>query len=155
ASALLELQPGFPGRLRERLDPAVVLVPASVEHDGLDPLLPEALRDRRADRLRGGHVPALSGLLAHVLVERRGLGDRRACRVVDRLGVDVLVAAEDREAGPRGHPREPSPDPMADPAPNRDPIDRLLHRVLPPYFAPVLPAFLRTISSAYFTPLAL
>ena len=105
-----ELEAGFAGGIGERLDPPVVPEPGSVEDDALDagglgPLGDEPADDRGLLRL---------GLLgaAKLLLDGRGGRQRAPGRVVDDLGVDVVDAAEDREARPLRGSRQVEADPL-------------------------------------------
>src|ERR671917_2445008 len=90
----LETQAALAGAFGEGLDTAVVLVAAAVEDDGLD-----------AGGLRalGQQLPGLGGLLHRLERAQVGLrpvdGGQRAARiVVDELGEDAAVRAEDADA---------------------------------------------------------
>src|SRR6266850_1276753 len=74
-SNLLEFQTAGARAVGERLDAPVIAIAAAIECDLHDPLL-----------LRAERLPA-----------RRG-HERRAAQVVDDLGIDVLPAAEHRQA---------------------------------------------------------
>src|SRR5207302_10283458 len=76
----------------------VLLVPAGIEHDGLDAGRDRTLGDQLADLGRGVLVGAGLELALETLVERRGSRQGRALPVVDDLGVDVLARAEHAEA---------------------------------------------------------
>src|SRR4029077_18502455 len=73
----------------------MIQIGAAVEHDLLDALLDGALRQQLADRLRRVDVGA--GLLAHLLLQRRGRGERLALLVVDDLRVDVFGRTAHRQ----------------------------------------------------------
>src|SRR5690606_27118592 len=100
-----ELQPPFTGAFGEGLHPAVVLVPAAVEHDRLDALLARPGREQPARGARVLDAPVLAGLrpeLAQALLER-GEPDQRARRVVvDELTLDVPQRAVDDQPRPLG-----------------------------------------------------
>src|SRR5215203_4950714 len=90
----LEVQAALAGALGQGLDTAVVLVAAAVEHDGLD-----------AGGLRalGQQGAGLAGLLHRLERPQVGLrpvdgGQRAAGVVVDELGEDAPVRAEDADA---------------------------------------------------------
>src|SRR6202035_2422947 len=85
----LELYPRFPRRIRERLHPAVVLVPAAVEHDFADPSGFGALRDRFADHFGRRDVAAALQILFRFFVDRTGGHQRLPSAVVDHLRVNV------------------------------------------------------------------
>src|SRR5215210_1705116 len=92
--AVLELKAALAGALGKGLDTAVVLVAAAVEHSGLD-----------AGGLRalGQQLARLGGLLHRLERAQVGLrpvdGGQRAARVVvDELGEDAAVGAEDADA---------------------------------------------------------
>src|SRR5581483_10303808 len=96
--AHLDGQASLAGPVGERLDPAVVLIAAAIEDGALDAGGLRALGEQRADP-RG---------LLHRL-EVAGLGplrgrQRTPALVVDELGEDAPVGAEDREARARGGP---------------------------------------------------
>src|SRR3990172_6369496 len=107
--SVLEVEAGFAGRLGQRLDAPVVAETGPVEDDSLDAGRLRALRDERADRLR----PLGLGVLrrAELLLERRGGGDGATGGVVDDLSVDLVQAAEDGQARPRGRPLDREADP--------------------------------------------
>src|SRR5262245_45351951 len=84
-----EVQSALASAVGQRLHAAVIDVTVAVEHDLLDALLDAERRDGFADRGRDRDLAALARLLA---AERRGLRHRLAARVVDDLGVDLLVA---------------------------------------------------------------
>src|SRR5688500_9238051 len=92
--ATSELQTGFARRVSDRLDAAVIEEPVAIEHDALDALLDQALRDGLADRLGAGDVAALGRLLERALHGRLG-GRRRR----DRLAVGIVPPA--RRCAPR------------------------------------------------------
>src|SRR5262245_13139856 len=91
-----KLEPRLPGRVGERLHPAVEAVSVAVEGHRLDPQPLGPLGDRLADDLRRGPVaPLVPRLLPEVLRLGGAGGQRHASTVVDELAGDVLVAAED------------------------------------------------------------
>src|SRR5215212_649246 len=88
-----EAQARLPSAFGQSLDAAVELVPAAVEHAGLDAGLLGALPEHLAHAL---------GLLHRLQAAQVGLGpvdrDERPARdVVDELGEDALVGAEHRQ----------------------------------------------------------
>src|SRR5262245_25328219 len=93
-----KLQSFRAGGLGQRLDPAVIREAAAVEDDRFEPLLLQARGHHLADRLGGRQVAAR--LHAAPLVEGAGLYERRPLVVVDRLRVDMVQAAEHRQARP-------------------------------------------------------
>src|ERR1700680_811571 len=102
----LKLQPRFPRRIRERLDAAVVLVPAAVEHYFADSGGFGALCDRFADDLGRRDVPAAIEILLRFFVDRTGGDQGLAGAVVDNLRVDVTqraVNAQTRALGGAGN----------------------------------------------------
>src|SRR5690606_31447362 len=93
-SSRLQVEAALAGTLSERADPPVVLVAAAVEADrgnarGLRPL-----GDGHANRSRHVHL----GGPGEVALAARRRSQRPAGRVIDDLGIDVLRAAEDRQA---------------------------------------------------------
>src|SRR5207245_1655830 len=73
-TSLLETQPAFARRVRQRLDAAVLEIAAAVEHHFLDAVLDGALRQKLADGLRRIDVGTRIAALAHRLLERGGRG---------------------------------------------------------------------------------
>ena len=92
----LELQSAFAGGVGQGLDAAVVAVAVRSNATLRDALGDGLGGDRLADGLGGGLVAAVleGGLFRSELAGDQGL----AGGVVDDLGVDVLDAAEDRQA---------------------------------------------------------
>src|SRR5207244_4478478 len=82
------------GGIGQRLDAAVIDVAAAVEDDLLDTGLQRALGEQLADLGRRRLVGPGLVLALEVLVDRGGLRERHPLRVVDDLGVDVLLRAE-------------------------------------------------------------
>src|SRR5215510_7865237 len=68
--ATSELQTGFARRVGDRLDAAVIEEPVAIEHDALDALLEQPLRDGLANRLGAGDVAALGRLVERALQRR-------------------------------------------------------------------------------------
>src|SRR5688572_3412275 len=137
--ATLELQTCFARRVGHCLHAPVIEKPVAIEHDALDALLDQALRNRPADRL-GALDVAPAGLFRQAALERRLDGRRRgdgpAAHVVDDLHVHVRDAAEHRQAWTL----LVAGDPLADPV--LDPVASILFRLdTHRYFAPVLPTF--------------
>src|SRR5262245_56582289 len=119
SSPFLESQPGGSRRIRQCLHAAVVLVSGPVEHDPLDPLFLGLAGDQVADGLGGRHVAAGLGRPLQLLREAARGQQRGLPLVVHDLGVDVLEAPEDHQAGPRAG----AADDLADPAmPDRSPL---------------------------------
>src|SRR6476620_4685772 len=105
-----ELEAGFAGGIGERLDPPVVPEPGSIEDDALDACGFCPLGDELPD---GGRFLGLGRLGAlELLLDCRGRGERLPGRVVDDLRVDVVEAAEDREARARFGTRQVKADPI-------------------------------------------
>ena len=75
-------------------------VPPSVEGHLLDPRLQRFLRDRLAQDRRRLAVPPVADLLAELRVHRAGGNQRAALSVVDNLGRNVFVAAENAQPRP-------------------------------------------------------
>ena len=82
----------------------MVLEARTVEHHLPDAGGPGALGDELADAL--GAVRLGAGRPLEAALQRGGGGEGAAGGVVDDLGVDVVEAAEDRQAGTRGRARE-------------------------------------------------
>src|SRR5262245_751901 len=97
----LEAQAALAGAFGEGLDPAVVAVPAAVEHGLADALGQQALRDVLSHGLGRRDLGARE-LLAQLGVEGRAGRERDARAVVDGLGVDLLAGAVHGEARPLG-----------------------------------------------------
>src|SRR6185312_5306715 len=151
-SAPLKLQTGFAGRVGERHDAPVVDVPVAIEHDLVDALGLEALRDGGADLL--GLVALLQARQRRQqrLVERRGGGDRLVRVVVHDLRVDVLRRTEHSQTRAIGRAVHLLADAVL--APLALLLLSLRHcRV--PYAAPVLPTLRLIVSSTYLMPLPL
>ena len=102
--SLSEVEPAGPRSVGQRLDAAVVDVAPAVERHGLDVGRLAQLGDLGADELGRALVPAggPAELLPDFRGEGRGGGERGSRGVVDDLGVDVVVGAEDGEARPLG-----------------------------------------------------
>src|ERR1700726_2099864 len=94
----LELYPRFPRRIRERLDAAVVLVPAAVEHYFADSSGLGALGNGFADDLGRGDVAAALEILFRFFVNRTGGNQCLAGAVVNDLRVDMAQRAIHAEA---------------------------------------------------------
>src|ERR687897_36891 len=94
APLALQVEAALAGALCERADPPVVLVAATVEDDRGHPRGLRALRERAADRASGVDLARRNELA----LAARGGGQGATRGVVDDLGVDVLRAAEDRQA---------------------------------------------------------
>src|SRR3569833_1098982 len=92
-----ELEAGFAGGVRQGLDAAVVEVAAAIEDHFLDLGRLATLGDQLADGLGRILRSAILDRALYVLVEGRGCCQRPARRVVDDLGVDVLVGAMDAQ----------------------------------------------------------
>src|SRR4051812_28356530 len=95
---LLDGQSGLARALGQRLDPAVVAVPAAVEDRALDARRLGTLGQQRTDPRR---------LLGALEIAHAGLRPLRGCHgkarlVVDELREDAAVGAADRQARPRG-----------------------------------------------------
>src|SRR6267378_7058139 len=85
----LELYPRFPRRICERLDAAVILVSAAVEHHLADPSSLRALGDRFANDFRGRNVAAALQTLFRFAIDRTRRNQRLSGAVVDYLRVNV------------------------------------------------------------------
>src|SRR5690606_25939066 len=97
SSPLLELQTALTGSVCKGLNTAMIDIGATVEHD----LGHTGLHATLGDQLAHGHgrlgIAAVLERTAHVLFQGRGSGQRTARRIVDDLGVDILVRAEHAE----------------------------------------------------------
>ena len=96
----LELESGSPGSLGERGDATVISERTAIEADlintgGLGPF-----GNRLPHRLGGLLVATEAKPISEDLVHRTGRRERPASRIVDDLGVDVLVRAEHGEPRP-------------------------------------------------------
>src|SRR5215213_713750 len=96
AFALVLVEARLARRVGQGLDAPVEAEAAAVEDDLLDARRNRALGDGAADALRGLYVAARAR--AQVLLHGRGRGDGHGALVVDDLRVDVVEAAEYREA---------------------------------------------------------
>src|SRR5437588_9838002 len=106
-------QAALAGALGQLADAAVVAVAAAVEHRALHAGGLGTLGQEAADAL---------GLLHPAEVAHAGLGPgrrghRATALVVDELGADAAVGAEDRDPGPLGRPPHLGPDAAAPPQP--------------------------------------
>src|ERR1700756_471643 len=102
----LELYPRFPRRIGERLDAAVVLVPAAVEHYFGDSGGFGTLGNDFTDDLGRGDVAAALQILFRFFVDRAGGDQSLAGAVVDDLRIDVAqraIHAEARTLGGAGN----------------------------------------------------
>src|ERR1700733_1718434 len=98
---ILEFQPRFASRFGQRLHAAVILIPAPIEHHRFNAFVLGAFGHQLADFLRPDHVAAVLA----VLLGRPGRHHRVTLGVVDHLRVNVLHAAEHRQARPLGRAR--------------------------------------------------
>src|SRR5690606_25155926 len=97
SSPWLELQTAFTGGVCKGLNTAMIEIGPAIEDHFRDAGLGAALGDQLADLSCGfGSGTVLDGTL-DVLVEGRSGGQGTAVRVVDDLGVDILVRTEDRQ----------------------------------------------------------
>src|SRR5512144_437258 len=141
-----ELQPAFAGAVGHRFHAAVISVPSAIEHDARESCVLGLLRDHLPDLGR------LLALLARELVIRHG----RQCpvrRVVHELRIDVLQGTEHHET--RALRRAGQPPPHAQMSARPEIRSALRISNLGHYLPPALPAFRRTCSPWYFTPLPL
>src|SRR5579863_4991162 len=95
AISFLELQARLPGRVRQRLHAAVILIPAAIEHYFFHSLADGALRNHLAHYLGSGDVAAALDGALHFFVERAGGDDRLAGQIVDHLGANMTAGAMD------------------------------------------------------------
>src|SRR5215468_10630653 len=145
-----ELQPAGAGSLGDLFHAAVKQKAIAVENDLRDRALLTELRDALADLARRLLV---AGRLAFECGGRRG-HQRAPALVRDHLGVDVPVATEHAQSGPRigaehgaAHARPP-------PSP-RHRLESGCHRCYLPAAPAALPALRRICSPAYLMPLPL
>src|SRR5258708_3867768 len=108
----LEVDPRFPRRIRERLDAAVILVSAAVEHHFVYAGSFGALGNNLADHLRRRDVAPTLQILFRFAVHGAGGNQCLARTVVDHLRINVsqrTVHAEARALrralDPGAHPR--------------------------------------------------
>src|SRR5262245_2637868 len=97
-TAMSELQSGFAGGVGHRANPAVIQMPAAVEHDARDPLLLEPVGNDLAERFGARAIAAAHLAGEHALQARLGAACGRhgvACEIVDDLRVDVRHRSED------------------------------------------------------------
>ena len=116
----LELKSGFASRIGERLDFTVVEVTAAVKNHSADVQALGALREELADLLRALDV---RGSIFEGLVERGGGHQGPASRVVDDLGVDVLIGIVDSETWTFRGSGNFAPDAVVDASADRLAID--------------------------------
>src|SRR3954452_4613281 len=98
-AVLSEIEPALAGGIGQGLDPAMIHVPAAVEHDVRDPRRLGALGDKLTDRAGCRRVGAGLQVAAQSLVQRRGRRQRMSGSVVDDLGIDMARRAVHRQAG--------------------------------------------------------
>src|SRR5690606_26989979 len=153
----LELQSRLAGPLGHRRDPPVVGESVPIEDDALDVRRLRLLRHQLANQAARRHLVEPLEAIANLLAQGRREGESLTRGVVHDLGVDVLVALEDREAGPLHGPGDLLPNSLR-PALARGEL-ALVHSCHHRYpftpQAPVLPCFRRMVSSAYLMPLPL
>src|ERR671937_1738335 len=101
----LELEAGFSGGLRERLHPAVIEVPAAIEHHAANAGLACLAGYRLADLGRGGEV-----VFGQLQIRGRRRRQRPAAGVVDELNIGMGQAPEDRQSRPLRGSRQLHPD---------------------------------------------
>ena len=86
-------QARFPGRIRERLDPAVIAEPRPIEGNTVNSLRRGTLGDEPAHRRRGILVARSLQRTAHIRAERGDARDDPVAFRRDDLGVDVTGRA--------------------------------------------------------------
>src|SRR5262249_58972997 len=91
------IEPALARRVRQRLDPTVVKVTATIEHNLLDALCGCALGESFSHRFRGFDICARFEATAHLLFQRGGRNNGLAVGIVDDLRINMLGRAEDRE----------------------------------------------------------
>src|SRR5882762_9302177 len=148
----LKLQSRFARRVSQSLDTSVIQVTAPVEHDRFQALGLGPVRDQLADRLGPGHVAAARN--AGRLLDRGSRNQGLALAVVDDLNVNIGHAAKNRQARTRVRSLDLAADTRMNPPANVV-FGNLLDHLAPLAPAPVLPAFLRSDSPVYRTPLFL
>src|SRR5262249_46758488 len=104
----LEAQSSFARAIGERLDASVIQVAAAVEDDALDAGLLPARGEQLAHL--GGLLRLVAGERLRQVEPRRG-GQRAAGVVVDELGEDAAVRAEDQQARALGGAADLAADP--------------------------------------------
>ncbi len=137
-----ELQSRLSSGLGEGRDAAVVPGAAAVEDDLADPVFAGAFRHDATDLCGGRDVARGPGSQAPL--QRRGGDDRAPGGVVDHLGDDVAVRAEDREPRPLRRSDHLAAQPFVPPAAQDVGALGVRHR----YF-PAFPALCGTNSPAY------
>src|SRR5579862_3285742 len=105
----LEVQSCLSGRIRQRLDAAMVLVAAPVEHNLLDTCGASPLGDNFANHFCGGHVAASLGQSARLLVERAGGNQRAPTLIVDDLRVNMAERTIHTQPRTGGGARDAAP----------------------------------------------
>src|SRR4029450_10828059 len=135
-----EIQAALAGRLGQGANTSLVLEATAVEHHRGDAGRLGLGRQLGPDPGGGGLLVAVAGR-----GRRPGGGQGAAGPVVDELGVDLLVGAEDGQARPLGRAHYPPPHATVTPQARVALHFRTLH--LGPHFA-VLPGWRRTCSPA-------
>src|SRR5581483_9741232 len=104
-----QLQPAFPGAVRQRGDPAVVAVPATVEDHRLDAGVLGPLREQLA------HLARLGGLVAVGRADRRVQGGRGGQRAARAVVDDLREHVPGRPVDDQPRPERAAGDLLADP----------------------------------------
>jgi hypothetical protein len=100
--SFLKLESRFSRRFGQGRNAAMILVIATIEHDFLNTSLDSPLGDRFANRCRRRLVAAISDAFAQRRIATAGRDERLAGGIVDDLGVNILMAAEDSQPRPDG-----------------------------------------------------
>src|SRR5262249_51590207 len=145
-----ELEAALARAVRHCAHAAVIEEAIAVEHHARDALLLAAARSEQPDLLGRAHVGGLRQLRPQLGGERRHRQERATGLVRDHLHVDVPVAAIDRQARAIVGAAQAAADTVAAAAARLESRDR--HQRAP---AAALPAFRRTVSVEYLTPLPL
>ena len=102
-----EFQTGLAGGISQRSHAAVVFVLTTIENHLLDAGLDGSLGNRFAHSRRGRPVSAVANFFSKLGVLRAGAGQGPARLIVNDLGVNILMAAEDAQPRPQGISLQP------------------------------------------------
>src|SRR5216683_2881651 len=97
---LSEIEPALAGGIGQRLDPAMIEIGATVEHDARDPRRLGAFGEQLADRARRRGIGPGLQIRLEAGIEGRGGGERPPGCIVDDLRIDMPRRAEYRQPCP-------------------------------------------------------